>query len=898
MTATETAEMTSVRVTQASLNQTSLDWTQNMENAYKAIDIAIEEGSDLLVLPELSLTGYEVNDDFQRTDNDRIYEALNDLATYAHGKDPNLMVTIGHPWRLQFKKEFEAAAKDNPDPDLVNSPLYDRLNKPFNVQTMLSGGKIQAMTAKKDLYNDGRGYEGRYHNAWSFRDAEQAATILGVPYKYGSFPIKLPDGEEVQFGRPIVYVTNDKGHGYFHAWAICEEKWVEPDNPHYDALNVIPSISRYLGTRDALLLEIANASPPEPLKQDRHMQLNNLASEFSGVVIDTDGLGTSGSAFAQFGHRLISKDGETISAGRRMEFGQLATTTSTIQVATADPDLAPRAHSVLEREFQAPDAEQDTGFDWQDEADQWDHPDNPHRWKEERIRNQALWMWDYIRKTKCKGIAEALSGGKDSSFNCAMVRVMVELAMHDLGIDEFCEQMSHLPYIDEVRSTYDSQGQDAAIKACMDHMLTGVYMGTNNSSEETYNAAKALIEGGKFEQGGQYEGIGGKFMERNIQDLVTQCAVIFGLEDSSKISKERKIEIIEDLEKFIHASPHEHTPEDMEAWMLRLQNAYPEIKAFTSAAMKGQGIAYENFQARIREVLIMAIANVEGKMAVANPNLDEGRGAYATFGGDLHSGTINANGGIHKADQEDLMDYLEEFGVPGVMKRMTALSLANGNPPSAELQPKNKEGKVVQFDEDALEGSYAQKKVVADLMHGEKVETDHGMRWRTAGEVYDELAERDDFDNFDANQLFSSIAYTYHKWEGPARPKLHAGPIAPTFGHSVDPHMSLRKPNLNGGSKDEIIELGLELMFIWAEDDGLIEGWDDQQFELMKKRAWQDTSFKELFYHLMWNPDKSKNVTYDLRRLYEQVANEGWDNVFPMNDHHPVKYLSELRFAA
>ena len=59
----------SLRVTQASLNQTALDWPQNMANHFAAIDIAADQGSDMVLMPELSLTGYEVNDDFQRTDN-------------------------------------------------------------------------------------------------------------------------------------------------------------------------------------------------------------------------------------------------------------------------------------------------------------------------------------------------------------------------------------------------------------------------------------------------------------------------------------------------------------------------------------------------------------------------------------------------------------------------------------------------------------------------------------------------------------------------------------------------------------------------------------------------------------------------------------------------------------
>lgn len=107
----------SLRVTQASLNQTALDWPQNMANHYAAIDEAIAQGSDVLLLPELSLTGYEVNDDFQRTNNNRIHQALMNIAAYAYAKDPNLVVSVGHPWRVQLREVFEDAAVAA-DPDL------------------------------------------------------------------------------------------------------------------------------------------------------------------------------------------------------------------------------------------------------------------------------------------------------------------------------------------------------------------------------------------------------------------------------------------------------------------------------------------------------------------------------------------------------------------------------------------------------------------------------------------------------------------------------------------------------------------------------------------------------------------------------------------------------------
>ncbi len=894
----------SARVTQGALNQTALDWPRNMGSHYSLIDIAHAQGSDIVLAPELSATAYEVNDDFQRTDNTRIYEALSNIAAYANAIDPDMIISIGHPWRLQLRKEFESASAD---PDLIKNPLYDRMNLPFNVQTLISDGKIISMTAKANLFNDERGYEKRYFNEWSFGAAEQVAKLMGVESTYGTIPVSMPDGRIIPFGRPIVYVTDRNGNNYVHAQAICEEKWVATkfdgapgDDTRYEQFNIIPSISRYLGTTKGLFLEIANASPPSRGKQTKHMHLNDLASNYADIVVDTDGLGTSGASFAQFGHRLISQNGKTISAGNRMEFSQVSTTTSTVKLHKADPSLEKLAHATITRNFKAPKAKQDAKLTWniKDSKGQWDNPTNPDQWKEERLRNQALWMFDYMRKTKSKGIAEALSGGKDSSFNCAMVRVMVELAMNDLGVEGFCKEMSHLPYIDKIMDAYRNGGKEAAVKACMSDMLTTVYMGTNNSSFETWYAAKTLIDGGEFEDNGdQFEGIGGKFLERNVQDLVTNCAMTFGIENTSKIPLERRTEIFEELAKFVHASPYDYSPAQMKTWAQTIQKDFPEVLTLTSAALPGQGIAYENFQARIREVLIMAVANVESKMAVANPNLDEAYGAYATFGGDLHSGTVNWNAGLHKEDQEALMDYLEEKGVQGVMDRIVSLAPANNNKPTAELQPK-KDGKVVQNDEDALQGTFPQKAILARLRHHTKIDTDgNGQRWMNAGELFKAAQKDPHFSALNDNQMFNAVTNFYSRWEGPAQHKIHATPIAQSFGESVDHQTSLRTPNLSGGSRDEITMLGVELLFDWADQDQIT--WSADTYDMARNRAWQDDSFINTFYNKIWNRDEAiQGMNYNLRGLYTELQDEGWDNTFPaLDDDHPIQVIRRANHA-
>lgn len=891
-------DLLSLQVTQASLNQTAMAWSQNMANHYAAIDIAVAEGSDMVLMPELSTTGYDAQDNFQSTDNNRIYDGLCSMAAYGYARDPNLLMSVGVPWRLNMRAAFREALESGrlkPNPDIIKNALFNRLDLPFNVQVLIGGGRIHGMTAKSNLFNDERGYEKRYFSEWSFRDAQEYARMIGIDAPYGTIPIQLPDGKEVPFGQPLFFVTDENGQHYVHGQAICETKWAgtkfdgfTEDDSWYPYLNLIPSMARYLGTKEGLLIEIADASPPARLKLDKHMHLNDMASDHASVVVNTDGLGTSGSTFAQDGHRLISQDGQTISAGPRMEFGQLAVTTSVIQIPRANPDLAEKTHTTLKRQFIDPSAKPKAELAWLSDPDAaWDNPANPDRWKEERIRNQALWTYDYIRKVGSTVAVNASSGGQDSGYNITMDYVAIVMAMHTHGVEGLCDDMN-VPYKDDVMKAFEEGGQEAAIKEFMNHYLVMYYFPTDNNSDDHERGARTLSEGGIDPNGQRFEGLGGRFVVRSIQDLVTMSAFVFGAENTGNIPLERRQEIMMELSNFVHASPSKYSPAEMQAWAERLQKNYPELEEVTSVALPGQSIAYENFQARLRTVLIWAAANVHKGMPRANPNLTEGYTNNTTAAGDLQGGAMNPNGGIFKDDEQELLRYLEEKGILGIIPPIKALSVINGNEPSAGLLPRE-EGEVVQNDADTMQATMPQITAMARLMHHNKIMTKDGTRDRNASEVYDVARTDNAFSNVDDNQLFNTVANFYRRWYS-GQFKIHMTTIQPTFGENVDHQTSRRTPNLNGAARDEIIQMGLNVMFKWADEDGV--PWTAGQRQVLMQRAWNgDTQFvREFMNGIRDRNADTTNMHYDLRALYERVKAQGWDKTFtPLPAGHAIQ---------
>jgi NAD+ synthase (glutamine-hydrolysing) len=885
----------SLIVTQASLNQTALDWARNLNNIYKAIDEAVSKGADILSLEELTITGYEVNDDFQRTDNKRILECLDDIAAYANSKNPELIISVGHPWRLQLRD-------DTPSPlgaewERVHDPLYGRHNKPFNVQTLIHGGKILGMTAKSNLYIDGRGYEGKYFNQWSSSLANQRGG------KFGTINIDLDEtgNRQIPFGCPFYVFTNKDGKSFIVYQIICESKWVGTkydgyphDDSRYERDNLIPYLSKYLDSKDGLVIINPNASPPSPSKILMHEHIDKLASQYSDLFIDTDGLGSSGSTFSQFGNKLIAQHGEIISRGKRIIFDRTSFTTTQVEISVAPPEAILKSHVTINRNATSDKQEFTAEIILDSDVSAWDHADNPNRETEETIRNTALWLFDYLRKSGQRGIAQALSGGADSTFNSAIAApVMISLVVKEKSAKFFCDELG-LSYAAEAETIETQHGKESAIKFISDKFIINIYMGTNNSSSATFNAAKEFVLGGIDPVTGEaFEGIGGEFINRNVQDLINFYAMVYAVENTTKLDPQKREAIFKDLGDYLNINHFETPAEEIRQRGKDLIAKYPEIDRVITNL---DGTAIENLQARARTVLLNMFANKYGLMPLTNSNLDEICNGYATFAGDMHAGPINLNGHLGKYYQKNvLMKYLQEKGLQNVLAPLKALGAILKLTPSAELLPKDKSGKVTQTDEGSLQRSFEQMRILSIGQQFERIDETTGSRRMNASELYEFVKPKPEFDGVSEDVLFNMVVKNYERWNV-AQWKIHASTIAPTNGHNVDHQTSLRTPNLSGGSWDEIVTLGVGTLYKWAERDNIAFLGSDK--DTILRRSYQDQEFIKSFRGKIkvWKFGQD----YSLERLYNTIKEEGWAEIFPMlANEHPsdiaLKATQELK---
>ena len=93
----------------------------------------------------------------------------------------------------------------------------------------------------------------------------------------------------------------------------------------------------------------------------------------------------------------------------------------------------------------------------------------------------ALAYFDYLRKSWSNGFVVSLSGGADSAAVSSFVKIMLDLALSELGEEGVRER---LPHLDLPKNTQD----------WMKILLFCAYQGTKNSGETTRNAACSVAK--------------------------------------------------------------------------------------------------------------------------------------------------------------------------------------------------------------------------------------------------------------------------------------------------------------------------------------------------------------------------------------------------------------------
>ena len=382
-------------VATAALNQTPIDWENNLRNIRGAIAAARRAGAQIVCLPELCITGYGCEDTFHSSGI--LEQALRYTVELAK-ESKGIIVNVGLPLEL-------------------NGAVY-------NVVALLANGEIAGFVAKQHLAGDGIHYEPRWFKPWP----------RGVV-------------SHIQLGKQAVPVGDIffEVDGVRIGFEICEDAWVA-DRPGIDlarhGVDIVlnPSASHFSfgkhEVRKRFVLEGSRAFGVA------YIYANLLGCEAGRVIYDGD--------------TIICSHGEIVALGERFSFEQLQVVSGVIDLERSrmirrrlssfrpQHDVGNRLVVItgleLKRSTKSSKAQ----------SIAWEGSETIKQ--EEFTRAVSLGLLDYLRKSRSEGFVVSLSGGVDSSAASCLVRLMIEGALKELGLAGLKAKLSYIPGIKRIKN--------------------------------------------------------------------------------------------------------------------------------------------------------------------------------------------------------------------------------------------------------------------------------------------------------------------------------------------------------------------------------------------------------------------------------------------------------------
>jgi NAD+ synthase (glutamine-hydrolysing) len=425
------APTTRLSIAAAALDQTPLDWAGNLERCRRALAEAREKGAQLVLLPELALSGYGCEDAFYQPHVEtRAWQSLEALLPATAG----LVAGVGMPC-------------------LHRGVLY-------NVAALCVDGKLAGFAAKQHLAGDGIHYEPRWFRPWP--EASRARIdARGLP--------RWSSDDDVPIG-DLVFEVGRVRIGF----EICEDAWVA-DRPGTRlaarAVDVLlnPSASHFAFGRRVVRERLVSES--SRVLHAVYVYANLLGNEAGRVLYD--------------GGSMIAARGEVVAVAPRFSFREVELAVATIDLAAVRGDYRGATSARVTVTDEPGTCIELEGFRWQSGGRADVGPASRPAWEtsrelafEEFTRAVALGLFDYLRKSKGGGFVVSLSGGADSATVACLVERMVRIGEAQLGV----EGLAHA-----LRRDADN--------ATVAHLLTTVYQATANSSDTTRSAAATLAAG-------------------------------------------------------------------------------------------------------------------------------------------------------------------------------------------------------------------------------------------------------------------------------------------------------------------------------------------------------------------------------------------------------------------
>ncbi|NQZ74854.1 MAG: NAD(+) synthase [Ekhidna sp.] len=278
-----------IKLAGACLNQTPIDWNNNLDNIQSAIAQAKEEKVDIICLPELCITGYGCEDLFL---SEWLPETALEKLIQLIPLTKNISVTVGLPIRFNGKN--------------------------YNTTCFIENQEIKGFYAKQKLASSGVHYEPRWFTPWPCGVIDQIE-IGGTYYPFGHITLK--------------------SRGLSIAFEICEDAW-QIDRP-ISALNqkidlvLNPSASHFAFGKSIFRENVI---------------VKESSKKFDCVYLYTNLLGNEAGRMIYDGDVLIAQKGELIGRNHRLWYHdyRLLTVEVDFESHTAEKNIKPHYSNRME----------------------------------------------------------------------------------------------------------------------------------------------------------------------------------------------------------------------------------------------------------------------------------------------------------------------------------------------------------------------------------------------------------------------------------------------------------------------------------------------------------------------------------------------------------------------
>ena len=379
--------MKKLKLAVGALNQTPLDWQNNLNNILDCISQAKSNDVAILCLPELAITGYGCEDAFYAPFVQlQSLEILEEIRS----ETQNIAVLVGLPLEVH--------------------------NKVYNAAALLVNRQIAGFYLKQHLPNYTVFYEDRWFHRWPAHQTDEIE-INGLKYPVGDITFEV-DGIHLGI-------------------EICEDAWV-PQRP---------AVHHFKKGVDLILNP--SASPFEFFKfQTRERLVQESSRNFSCTYLYTNLLGNESGRLIFDGDAMVAQNGKLLASSERFSYANFTLTMAEVDLSNSSfkqtkvKSFAPPKNTIkLSQEL--PSLQKVAEIYAKLEA----FESGGFLKEEEFARAISLGLFDYLRKSKSQGFTISLSGGADSSACAALCRLMISLAEESVGLDAFKSKLKHIQKI-------------------------------------------------------------------------------------------------------------------------------------------------------------------------------------------------------------------------------------------------------------------------------------------------------------------------------------------------------------------------------------------------------------------------------------------------------------------